>query len=764
MKSPTSYGSENEETRFIRRVAAPDRPSNKRRQKKRLAVAGATIGLLAASAGVGYATMRASNASSEVETAKLSANMANDAFVSKLGDAFHVDFDEVDADHNGELSGDEILADLNDKETTDVKRVMKSDLPDDIKSNVVALLKSKLQSDSDCAKQALDSRSKPVVREDHETFYYMLDVFCPRVTIAVAPPDHADEEIKAAAPKSQQTVEIPTPYGGTTEVLIIGEPVDGKQTIAFPDDDGGYTTTEVKTIETPTGEQKILIPNAEGDISPVVVPQLPAEVTENFTEDTQVVDVVTSGGKTEQVIVEGEPENGEQTVEIPDNMGGYIETKAEVVESPTEGEELIVRTADGDIIEVPVSKPLPETESEENPFVEEPKPVLQTVDVVNSNDEHEPVVIVGDVDDGKQTIKVANEDDEFTEKEAIAVETDQGKVIVVPDGDGGTTVVSVPNVPDVIAEMATDDTQVVNVVDPNSGVQEQVVIEGEPEHGKVTVEVVDESGEVTTEQAKAVETSDGLKVEVPTDDGYLRVAVPDVPPQMKEEIVEENPVPPVLQTVDVVTPSGEEKQVIIEGEPDNGKVAIEIPNNNGRYTETEAKAIETDDGVKMVIPESHGETTVVTVPDVPADVTGATSDDVLVMNIESPSGEKQQVIVDGKPKNGVQTVHIVDRHGATTTEELKVEESDKGVKMVVLTDGGYIPLTIPHVPEKAKEEVAQQAHDAEFVVSPFDEEGPVVETITVVNDEGEQQQVILVGDIEDGKQTIEVADEASTRW
>ncbi|GMF68140.1 unnamed protein product [Phytophthora fragariaefolia] len=291
------------------------------------------------------------------------------------------------------------------------------------------------------------------------------------------------------------------------------------------------------------------------------------------------------------------------------------------------------------------------------------------------------------------------------------------------------------------------------------GVQQQVVIEGEPEHGEVTVDIVNESGEVTTEQAKAVETSDGLKVEVPTDDGYLRVAVPDVPPQIKEEIVEENPVPPVLQTVDVVTSGGEEKQVIIEGEPDNGKVAIEIPNNHGGYTETEAKAIETDEGVEVVIPDSHGETTVVTVPEVPADVTEVASDDTLVMNIESPSGEKQQVIVDGKPKNRKQTVQIVDRHGATTTEILKTKDTDEGEGVVVLTDGGYIPLKIPHVPKKAKEEVAQQAHDAEFVASPFVEEAPVVETITVVNDEGEQQQVILVGDIEDGKQTIEVADE-----
>ncbi|KAG6608977.1 putative storage protein LPV [Phytophthora cinnamomi] len=232
MKSPTNYGSENEEMRFIRRVAAPDRLNKKRRQKKRLAVAGATIGLLAASAGVGYATMRASNASSDVKSAKLEASMANDMFVSKLGDAFHPsDFDQIDTDGDGELSKDEILADLNDKETADVKCVMTSDLPDDIKSNLVALLEAKPQSDSNCTGRELFARPPAVRREDHEIFYYMLDVFCPRVTIAVTPPRPASQAATPAT--SQQTVEILTPDGGTAQVLIVGDPEDGKQTIAI---------------------------------------------------------------------------------------------------------------------------------------------------------------------------------------------------------------------------------------------------------------------------------------------------------------------------------------------------------------------------------------------------------------------------------------------------------------------------------------------------------------------------------------------------
>ncbi|EGZ23057.1 hypothetical protein PHYSODRAFT_482301, partial [Phytophthora sojae] len=447
---------------------------------------------------------------------------------------------------------------------------MKSDLPDDIKSNLVALLEGKLQSDSDCAKQALDSRPTAVRREDHEIFYYMLDVFCPRVTIAVTPPDQEDESEEKTPADSQQTVEIPTPDGGTAQVLIVGEPEDGKQTIAIPDDQGGYTTTEVKSIETPTGEQKILIPNADGDITPVVVPELPADVTSELSEDTQVVDVVTPSGETQQVIVEGEPEHGEQTVQVQDSTGEYVETKAEVVETPSGEEQLIFSTPDGDIIQVPLPEPVPEFDSGPNPYADqEPEPpVVQTVDVVTDNGEHEQVIVVGEVEDGKQTIEVADDQGGYTEKEVAAVETDQGESIVVPDGNGGTTVVNVPDVPDVIADLATDDTQVVNVVNPDNGAQQQVVIEGEPEHGEVTVDIVDASGEVTTEEeVKAVETDEGIKLVVPTDDGYVPVVVPKIPEEIQQEIVEEQPTmsggnpfaeeeTPVVQTVDVVADNG----------------------------------------------------------------------------------------------------------------------------------------------------------------------------------------------------------------
>ncbi|ETN09892.1 hypothetical protein PPTG_22853 [Phytophthora nicotianae INRA-310] len=642
MKSPTNYGSENEEAHFIRRVAAPDRPNNKRRQKKRLAIAGATLGLLAASAGVGYTAMKNAGSTSAVKTANLKADMSNEAkaFISKLGDAFHPDFERIDQDHDGKLSKKEVIADLTQKEMVDVDRVKASDLPEDIKKNVVALLEGKLKSDSDCTRQALDQRQAAVTRADHEIFYYLLDVFCPRVTIAVTPPDQEEEEIPT---ENQQTVEIPTPDGGTTEVIIVGEPEDGKQTIAIPDEEGGYTTTEVRSIETPTGEQKILIPNAEGDITPVVVPEMPTEVTES-TENTQVVDVVTSTGETEQVIIVGEPENGKQTVQIPDNEGGYTEKEAKVVET-SEGEQLMVETTDGDIIRTKIE--LPEVDT--------------------------PVIV--------------------------------------------------PEVPAEVvreAEKTGETAQVVDVVTP-TGETEQVIIEGEPEHGKQTVEIVDqygqttttEYGQTTTTEVRVEETASGeQKLEIPTDGGYVAVDVPMTIDQMVrgEELnpyMPEEPAP-VIQTVDVVADNGEHEQVILVGEVEDGKQTVKILNDEGGYTTKEVKAVETDEGEKLVIPDGEGGTTVVEVPEVPAEVANTATDDTQVVNVVTPEGNQVQVVVEGEPEHGEQTVQIIDEHGDVTTEQVKVVETSEGDKLEIKTDEGYVAVEVPEVPEEVKQEIAEE--------------------------------------------------------
>ncbi|KAI9994468.1 hypothetical protein PInf_011100 [Phytophthora infestans] len=742
MKSPTNYGSENEEARFIRRVAAPDRPNNKRRQKKRLAIAGATLGLLAASAGVGYTALKNTGPASAVKTANLKADMSNEAkaFISKLGDAFHPDFNGIDHDHDGKLSKDEIIADLTQKEMVDVDRVKASDLPEDIKKNVVALLEGKLKSDSDCARQALDQRQVAVSREDHEIFYYLLDVFCPRVTIAVTPPDQLEEGIPT---ENQQTVEIPTPDGGTTEVIIIGEPEDGKQTIAIPDEEGGYTTTEVRSIETPAGEHKILIPNAEGDITPVVVPELPTEVTET-TENTKVVDVVTSTGETEQVIIVGEPEHGKQTVQIPDNEGGYTETEAKVVET-SEGKQLVVETTDGDIIHFPVPGPISIDEGHfgGHPYTEE-EPVQQVIQVTTSTGEQEQVTLIGEPEHGEQKVEITDESGRTTVEEVKVTETASGETkLDLPEVD---TPVIVPEVPAEVvreAEKSGETAQVVDIVTP-SGETQQVIIEGEPEHGKQTVEIVDQYGQTTTTEVRVEETSSGeKKIEIPTSEGYVAVDLPEPVPAAHTYTEEE----PVQQVIQVTTSTGEQEQVTLIGEPEHSEQKVEITDESGRTTVEEVKVTETASGeTKLDLPEVD---TPVIVPEVPAEVVREaekSGETAQVVDIVTPSGETQQVIIEGEPEHGKQTVEIVDQYGQTTTTEVRVEETSSGEKKIEIpTSEGYVAIDLP--------EPVPAAHT-------YTEEEPVQQVIQVTTSTGEQEQVTLIGEPEHGEQKVEITDES----
>ncbi|KAG7397318.1 Ankyrin repeat domain-containing protein 60 [Phytophthora boehmeriae] len=297
MKTPTNYGSENEEAQFIRRVVAPDRPNSKRRQKKRLAVAGAALGLLGASAGIGYATLRTDNTSSAVEATQLS---ADSAFVSELGDAFHPSFHAVDQNDDGIATKDEILADLERTEAVDIDKVRSSNLPDDIKRNLFKLLDKKLRSDIECAKIASDKREFPVTAHDAQMFYYLLDVFCPKITIAVTSMEDADQngdydefseyndaqaqEEPRNEEEHKEVVEVVTRDGQTEQVIIEGSVEDGKQHVKIENENGGFTDTEVPAVETSNGEEKLQITDSEGQTTTVTVPNENYMTKQEFLE------------------------------------------------------------------------------------------------------------------------------------------------------------------------------------------------------------------------------------------------------------------------------------------------------------------------------------------------------------------------------------------------------------------------------------------------------------------------------------------------
>ncbi|GMF80143.1 unnamed protein product [Phytophthora fragariaefolia] len=245
----------------------------------------------------------------------------------------------------------------------------------------------------------------------------------------------------------------------------------------------------------------------------------------------------------------------------------------------------------------------------------------------------------------------------------------------------------------------------------------------------MTVEIVDELGEVTTEEVKAIETDEGLKIELPTDEGFVPVEVPEVPEEIQDQIDEvaeeiqgQNDVDqpdtsynlnreeetPVVKTITVVNDEGEQQQAILVGGIENGKQTIEVANELGGYTETEVDAIETDEGEKLVVPDAQGDDTVVTVPDVPEEVAETATEDTQVVNVVTPEGETEQVIVEGEPEHGTMTVEIVDKDGEVTTKQVRAVETDEGLKLELPTDEGYVPIDVPEVPKEIQDQVAEE--------------------------------------------------------
>ncbi|GMF47955.1 unnamed protein product [Phytophthora fragariaefolia] len=147
----------NEETSFIRRVAAPDRSNANRHQKKRLAMAGAAATLIGASAGVGYATLRSSQVESVAVPAQqqLTASLEEPDFVKSMGDPYYPTFDELDIDGDGIVSYAEYIKDLHKVWDEDREKIANSDLPQVVKDDLNDQLDDKVKSDSACVKKAM---------------------------------------------------------------------------------------------------------------------------------------------------------------------------------------------------------------------------------------------------------------------------------------------------------------------------------------------------------------------------------------------------------------------------------------------------------------------------------------------------------------------------------------------------------------------------------------------------------------------------------
>lgn len=160
MKTPSNYGSENEETSFLRRIAAPDRGNASRKNKKRMAVVGATVGLIAASSVVGYAALRNGNMSqASLATQQLEANSkavaARSQFVTPLDDSFYPSLEQLDLNGNKVVEQSEYLKYLQSKKDADEGQVNESELPQAIKDNINQQIEDNFDSDANCVVKAM---------------------------------------------------------------------------------------------------------------------------------------------------------------------------------------------------------------------------------------------------------------------------------------------------------------------------------------------------------------------------------------------------------------------------------------------------------------------------------------------------------------------------------------------------------------------------------------------------------------------------------
>ncbi|KAG7394401.1 Ankyrin repeat domain-containing protein 60 [Phytophthora boehmeriae] len=346
MKSPTNYGSENEETTFIRRVAAPDRPNAGRRQKKRLILAGAGVTLVSASAAVGYAAFRSSGMDTATMPAQqqLSANLVAPDFVSTMGDGYYPEFDVLDQNEDGIVTYPEYMSDLNEVWDADKENIANADLPEVVKDDLYDQLNEKISRDTACVKRAMVPTKKRVLtfnRQTIDSLYYMLEVFCFEEPIEI-PQKYFDEFPSTPAPTEAPAVEVSTPQGKET-VIAEGPPVDGKETVEVVTPNGATKVEEVPVVETSEGPKaEVVTPSGAAVEVEVHTPATEAPVIEQTTS----IKIETSQG-TEKIIPEGPPSEGVQTVIVEKSNGETTEEDVPVVETSIGQPELKITTSSG---------------------------------------------------------------------------------------------------------------------------------------------------------------------------------------------------------------------------------------------------------------------------------------------------------------------------------------------------------------------------------------------------------------------------------
>ncbi|KAL4164392.1 hypothetical protein KRP22_004258 [Phytophthora ramorum] len=758
MKPPTDYGSQNEETSFIRRVVAPDRPNPKRRQTKRLAAAGAALVLIGASAGVGYAALRAGQLDATATPAKqqMAASLEVPDFVESMGDPYYPSFEVLDRNGDGIVSYPEYMSDLDEVWAKNKEDIANSDLPEVVKDDLYDQLNEKIASDTTCVKKAMVPTKKRSLTFDKKTIdslYYMLDVYCfetpieiPQKYIEMFPTTQAPVATpEPSIPLAQ--VEVDTPQGPAI-VTPVGPVIDDKQVVSITTADGSKSTTIVDVMKTSDGNNELEIPTGPGGETTTVTipsqstttegsyangypseqqgtgsnqalqvevdtPQGPAIVTPvgPVIDDKQVVSITTADGSKSTTIVDVmKTSDGNNELEIPTGPGGETTT----VTIPSQSTTTEGSYANG------------------YPSEQQGTGSNQALQVEVDTPQGPAIVTpVGPVIDDKQVVSITTADGSKSTTIVDVMKTSDGNnELEIPTGPGGeTTTVTIPSQSTTTEgsyangypseQQGTGSNQALQVeVDTPQG-PAIVTPVGPVIDDKQVVSITTADGSKSTTIVDVMKTSDGNnELEIPTGPGGETTTVTIPSQSTTTEGSYANGYPSEQQgtgsnqalQVEVDTPQGP-AIVTPVGPVIDDKQVVSITTADGSKSTTIVDVMKTSDGNnELEIPTGPGgETTTVTIPSqstttegsyangYPSEQQGTGSNQALQVEVDTPQGPAIVTPV-GPVIDDKQVVSITTADGSKSTtivDVMKTSDGNNELEIPTGPGGETTTVTIP---------------------------------------------------------------------
>ncbi|OYQ85720.1 tandem-95 repeat protein [Wohlfahrtiimonas chitiniclastica] len=495
-------------------------------------------------------------------------------------------------------------------------------------------------------------------------------------------------------------------------------------TVVISDGNGGETIVTVPVTITPVN-----------DAPEVKEANQPIETPEDEPKHGKITDVTDKDGDDLTYQVGELPKNG--TVVVNED-GTYTYTP----NPDYHGEDqFTVVVSDGHGGETVVTVPVTITPVNDAP---EAKEASQPIETLEDEPKHGKITDVMDKDGDELTYTlgempthgtvVVNEDGTYTYTPNPDYHGDDQFTVVVSDGYGGETVVTVP-----VTITPVNDAP--EVKEANQPIE---TLEDEPKHGKIT-DVTDKDGDDLTYQVgelpkngTVVVNEDGTYTYTPNpdyhgedqftvvvSDGHGGETIVTVPvtitpvndaPEVKEanqpiETLEDEPKHGKI--TDVTDKDGDDLTYQVGELPKNGTVVV---NEDGTYTYTPNPDYHGDDQFSVVVSDGHGGETIVTVPVTITPVNDAPKAKEANQPIETPEDE---------PKHGKIT-DVTDKDGDELTYTLG--EMPTHGTVVVNEDGTYTYTPNPdYHGDDQFTVVVSDGHGGETVVS-------VPVTITPVND------------------------------